>query len=213
MLFGQVVAISVAANLFYYAVARSRSNSKSHSASHVSPMIWVPVLLSLGTVFYSPYTSQSTFLPNLLTMHALLVVPLIGQASFLGTWASMETKTLYSTTAIIAFILHLRTSLSAIRHLPTEHRTLAMVSQGIVGTLYYHPAQSSIGWDVVWTTLSFVAWVRYSRANIAQDLSTEGEKSSGADKPETSAGAAGAFVASFVGSVGFSAPLFLGRDL
>jgi len=30
-------------------------------------------------------------------------------------------------------------------------------------TLHSHPAQSSIGWDVIWTSLSFIAWISLLR--------------------------------------------------
>jgi len=32
------------------------------------------------------------------------------------------------------------------------------LSTNLIETLYSHPAQSSIGFDVVWTTISFLAW-------------------------------------------------------
>ena len=84
MLLGQVVAISVAANLFYvalvlYTVPATTPTTKPSSKSPESaPLtLWLSVLASLVTVVLSPYTSPSTFLPNLLTMHTLIIIPLV----------------------------------------------------------------------------------------------------------------------------------------
>lgn len=164
MLLGQLVAISVASNLFYLAIClstpRSRSE-KSNSSLLAPPILWISVLLSLITVGVSPLTSERTFLPNLLLMHALLFVPfmsnptpnLAGKNGF-----SIKIRTLYGITTVLVLVLRLRTILSALSYIPQEAKTLKMVVVMAWRVLHSHPAQSSIGWDVVWTTISFFVW-------------------------------------------------------
>ncbi|KAJ7707952.1 hypothetical protein B0H16DRAFT_1823524 [Mycena metata] len=82
MLLGQFVAISVVSNLVYFALVlapRPPSPSSSHGMSSLpAPVaLWLPILLSLGTIATSPFTSERSFLPNLLLMHTLIILPLL----------------------------------------------------------------------------------------------------------------------------------------
>lgn len=164
MLLGQLVAISVASNLFYLAIClstpRSRSE-KSNSSLLAPPALWLSVLLSLITVGISPFTSERTFLPNLLIMHALLFVPFISNPtphSAGKNGFSIKVRTLYGITTVLVLFLRLRTILSALSYIPREAKNLKMVVVMAWSVLHSHPAQSSIGWDVVWTTISFFVW-------------------------------------------------------
>lgn len=169
MLLGQVVAISVASNLFYYTVATATaptpSSPKSSAAiqptRHAPLVLWLSVSLSLATVVYSPNTSDSTFLSNLLIMHALLVLPLIISPSLKNGW-SIKLDTLYKVIAAASLVLHVKAGVTAVLFLPSGQRTPGAVVGALIDTLYYHPAQSSIGWDVVWTTMSAVVWNAYA---------------------------------------------------
>lgn len=161
MLLGQIVAISVASNLFYLALVLSpeapRAEKKSPSIK-ASPALWLSVLLSLASVAATPFTSKQTFLPNLLLMHALLFIPLISKNASPARF-SISTKALYRIVHFAAVLIHLRTVLNAMVFLgyakhsgPTNPAVAAWV------VLNSHPAQSSIGWDIVWTSLSFAVW-------------------------------------------------------
>ena len=174
MLLGQVVAISVASNLFFYAVVTgpkpsSPQVSQTSPTQRVSPVLWLSVVLSLATVAYSPSTTESSFLPNLLVMHALLVVPLI--ISF-EPWTrfNIKLRTLYGITALVTLVLHLKAGTVALMSLSSNERRLTGVINAIVKTLYYHPAQSSIGWDIVWTTASTLVWKAYASSGSGQGL-------------------------------------------
>ncbi|KAH9974509.1 hypothetical protein BJV74DRAFT_953770 [Russula compacta] len=178
MLLGQLVAISVAANLFFLALppaaAATAENSKKpaeRGAAAVSakrtrtvpPVLWLSVLASLATVFLVPHSLRHDyFLSNLLVMHALLVIPLLlplplpvsaTRISGPPLHLHIQTRTLYRLVALLGIIARLRTTLSM---------DIGVV--GAPGTLWAvlksHPAQASIGWDVVWTTISFLMWVR-----------------------------------------------------
>ena len=74
MLLGQIVAISVACNLFFTLL--SVTEPKRGARLYARPTLWLSVLASLITVAISPYTDETTFLPNLLVMHVLLIIPL-----------------------------------------------------------------------------------------------------------------------------------------
>ncbi|KAF8167293.1 hypothetical protein B0H34DRAFT_9990 [Crassisporium funariophilum] len=175
MLLGQIVAISVASNLFYLAILLSESASppspKTDLPSKVSvgPRLTLCVVLSLATVALSPSTSEKTFLPNLLVMHVLLFIPLIpytsSSASFNSSSPSrfsISSHTLYRIIHIASAAIHVRTVIAGVEALSrssaTGNSALSMFAAAIK-VLHSHPAQSSIGWDVIWTSVSFIAWM------------------------------------------------------
>ena len=167
MLLGQIVAISVAANLFYLALVLSESSVSGSFKRTVSLKLVISVLLSLGTIALSPFTSQKTFLPNLLVMHMLLFIPLISSSPEVSSSASfsISLKTLYRIIHLACAGIHVRTifaaisSLQASSSLPVSQSSFLDVFNEAWTTLYSHPAQSSIGWDVIWTSLSFIVWI------------------------------------------------------
>jgi len=165
MLLGQIVAISVASNLFYVAIVLSQPpNRDSATQINTSPRLWLSVLLSFATVAISPHTSTQTFLPNLLVMHALLFAPLIGDSTIVKPLKrfSVDVTTLYRVIQILAAAIHLRTVMTAARFLKEvtlSSSTAVHLVSVAWEVLHSHPAQSSIGWDVVWTSTSFVIWM------------------------------------------------------
>ncbi|KAK7457185.1 hypothetical protein VKT23_010484 [Stygiomarasmius scandens] len=174
MLLGQLVAISVACNLFYLALSLSPKTQKQRSQSlRAKPILWLSILTSLSTVAYTPYTSEQTFFPNLLIMHATLTIPLLyvsfgkDSSSNASGWFSISFKTLYTIVFILTSLLRIRTYISAFKAVPyytaSESRLLSAINllplvEALWQTLHSHPAQSSIGWDAVWTSGSFVMW-------------------------------------------------------
>jgi len=171
MLLGQLVAISVASNLFYIAVLSASSQSStagSADAAYTPPSgstsvpfkLWAPVLIALATVPLSPFTSMSdnTFIINLLVMHTLIVVPLFfvtpPQKSN-GFWTLGK---FYNLILLAAIPIRSRTLNLAWSSLG-ESQSPIPLERAAWETLHSHPAQSSIGWDVVWTSVSFVVWI------------------------------------------------------
>jgi hypothetical protein len=155
MLFGQLVAISVATNLFLLALAPSsrRWPAAPRTTATVPPILWLSVLASLVTVFLVPHSLRHDyFLSNLLAMHVLVVIPLIPlPVAPTGGHLHIRTRTLYLLVGLLCFIARART-------------VLWTKTEAGAGTLWAvlnsHPAQASIGWDVVWTTVAFLVWVR-----------------------------------------------------
>lgn len=150
MLLGQLVAISVASNLFYIALLLSQPSPLPKS-SRANPRLWLSVLISLLSVAMSPFTDEHTFLPNLLVMHALLILPLLWTSKSPSLF-SLHTGTLYLIIFLISAAIHARTVLAAMVFSNDSPFATAW------SILHSHPAQSSIGWDVIWSTLSFITW-------------------------------------------------------
>ncbi|KAF9533760.1 hypothetical protein CPB83DRAFT_782282 [Crepidotus variabilis] len=174
MLLGQIVAISVASNMFYLAILLSQRPDVRSSASPrtVGLRIWLSVLLSLATIAASPYTSRQIFLYNLLAMHALLFVPLFPFKSSRSLW--IDIKTLYNIVYIASLAIHFKTSLVAFRSLILSHTSFQTLSLEVAlsawNVLFSNPAQSSIGWDVIWTSISFITWILLRPASSGQPL-------------------------------------------
>lgn len=161
MLFGQLVAISVATNLFFLAlVPLTKEKTKAASGavpragpSSVPPVLWMSVLASLATVSLVPHSLRHNyFLENLLVMHALLVLPLLPLPSPRAVRLRMRTRTLYGLVALLSAAVRIRTV--------TVSGSLTAGPGTLWAVLNSHPAQASIGWDVVWTSMSVLIWVR-----------------------------------------------------
>lgn len=110
MLFGQLVAISVASNLFFLALPRKAEIKRRTSMQKtVPPMLWLSVLASLLTVFLVPHPLRHNyFFSDLLIMHALLVIPLLCPVtSALPGRLHIRTRTLYRHIALVSAIARL----------------------------------------------------------------------------------------------------------
>lgn len=185
MLLGQIVAISVASNLFYIAVlvfSSSTPTSTTASPLSITPSFYIVFSVSLLTITASPTLAYTNgFLENLLAMHAVLFLPFISPAiisqpitteSLALIYAGIETGSFFlrvksyadvlsipliSSTFLFSpsqYLLTLSSSLSS----PLFSEKLHALPNSIITTLYSHPAQSSISWDIVWTSVSFIAW-------------------------------------------------------
>ncbi|KAF7368919.1 hypothetical protein MVEN_00218000 [Mycena venus] len=166
MLLGQLVAISVASNLFYLALVLAGplpSQAVQRPSEQWAPSaLWIPVLVSLGTIATSPFTDDRTFLPNLLLMHFLIVIPLLVPDALFHRpqnskpFLSLTIPTLYILVFVAGLVMHTRATSAA---LGDPALTVTEFAQSAWTVLHSHPAQSSIGWDVIWTSVSFVIWL------------------------------------------------------
>jgi hypothetical protein len=126
------------------------------------------VLTSLATVGLTPRTiSTAYFLPNLLAMHALLLLPLFPLPS---RRSGLSHAHLYTCTAFIALCLRLPTyiALFAGRSISLQN-LVAFIPQlfnDAHSTLFEHPAQTSIGFDVVFASGSFLAWMLVENSRL-----------------------------------------------
>ncbi|KAF8816691.1 hypothetical protein BYT27DRAFT_7237833 [Phlegmacium glaucopus] len=183
MLLGQIVAISVASNLFYLALILSQPSvsSRNLSIKKANSTLVISVLLSLATVALSPFTSPKTFLPNLLVMHALLFIPLISLPSSPEVSStsrfSVDLKTLYRIIHLACVGIHVRTIIAAIGSLNASSSRQTSISLDILNevwtVLHSHPAQSSIGWDIIWTSFSFIVWILLRPRSLVNDNSSD----------------------------------------
>ncbi|KIY69770.1 hypothetical protein CYLTODRAFT_420337 [Cylindrobasidium torrendii FP15055 ss-10] len=153
MLLGQVVAISVALNLFYLAVLL-HPLAPGRPIQRKTPFIlWISTAVGLVAVVLSPFTSESTFLPNLLAMHATITIPLLFPSFSAGP--SLPTGLVHAVVSLTAGVARHRAVIAVIGAVHPEPLNAFSL---LIETLHGHPAQSSIGYDVVWTTLSFALW-------------------------------------------------------
>ena len=162
MVLGQLVAISVATNLFFLTLvitSQTKEQKKGTRSTSISPpFLWFSVLAALVTVGLSPYTTEKTFLPNLLVMHVLLVLPLLPFTYDICSQLSIRIKTLYILTALVSHVLRVHTTVIAYDSLPEDAQSVSGFLSSAWTVLHSHPAQSSIGWDVIWTTISVIVW-------------------------------------------------------
>ncbi|KAL0959187.1 hypothetical protein HGRIS_014467 [Hohenbuehelia grisea] len=169
MLLGQLVAISVASNLFYVALLMSPTQrpTQRQAVSQTWTVLTMSVVLALATVALSPLTSENTFLWNLLTMHSIILLPLIRlpilerRPSEIG----VSIKSLYTLVLVASLAIRSRTILNTAAA-TQEQSPFGLLAQAW-STLHSHPAQASIGWDVIWTSISFIAWVSLRDAGEA----------------------------------------------
>ncbi|KAA1476321.1 hypothetical protein DENSPDRAFT_867255 [Dentipellis sp. KUC8613] len=144
------------------------------------PTTYLPVLLStLLTMLLPPALTHGLFLPILLAIHILLVLPLLPLPQHPHPRLALRTRTLHALLLLLALLARiltsravLHTSALSLAHTsapplahtsapPLAHTSaLARVPGELWATLHAHPAQASIGWDVVWTTLAFAVWAR-----------------------------------------------------
>lgn len=166
MLLGQVVAISVASNLFFIAtILHGSSTSRPPPSTRVPPRVYTPVLLSHLTILLCPRVARPDsrwFLPNLLAMHLLIVLPLVKNlpSNQIKANSCLSVGSLYLILASLSLVPRAQTYF-ALSPSIAELGISGLVRE-LVATLYSHPAQSSIGFDVVWTTLSFMVYCAVS---------------------------------------------------
>jgi hypothetical protein len=119
-------------------------------------------------------------------MHVLLFVPLISKIPSSPempspTSFSINLKTVYRIIHIACAGIHVRTVIAAIASLQpssslqTPNLQAPDMFKEVWTILYSHPAQSSIGWDIIWTSLSFIAWILLRpRSSVNRDLGIYG---------------------------------------
>lgn len=158
MLLGQIVAISTAQSLFL-AVLVSVPNAASRPEAHASWTLIAVVLAALFNVALSPRLvhEPAAFLANLLIMHAVIFVPL---SSVKSKSSGLSLSRLYLYVAIICARLRLPTYTQLLPGFSSSPvASLVALARQEYSTFYEHPAQTSISYDVVLASLSFVAWM------------------------------------------------------
>ncbi|KAF8525257.1 hypothetical protein BU17DRAFT_41834 [Hysterangium stoloniferum] len=204
MLLGQVVAISVAWSLLNVAlvVLPPSSHASERPTLRLPLLVTVPVVLSLLTVSLSPYTSTSTFLPNLLIMHALLIIPLLPLPQFAVRSLSPRASSFYTLIALLSITLRIRTTAKLLSFLRITSSPFFSLSYPTWKTLHSHPAQASIGWDIVWTCVVLFGWGLFGHRDQEE---TRWKIADG--------GLSRCVLATVVASLGVVAPMEFGREM
>ncbi|CAO3696477.1 unnamed protein product [Umbelopsis ramanniana] len=157
MLLGQVVAISFAACLFF-AVMAALPLRAAGNIQFNAPVTAFCSAIGIATVLISPYVATSSaFMPNLLAMHAVLVVPLVLPERLLRPYTSRQPLALaaiYLFAAGANFANFLQQVIALLA--TSESKNLIQL---MVKVLYSHPAQSSIGWDIICVSLFGATWM------------------------------------------------------
>jgi hypothetical protein len=124
------------------------------------------VLAALFNVALSPRLTHdpASFLVNLLVMHAIIVVPLL---SIKTRPSGLSLSRLYLYIAIICARLRLPTYTELVpRFTASPVASLASLARQQYATFYQHPAQTSISYDVVFTSLSFTVWMIFENRRM-----------------------------------------------
>ncbi|KAG8907591.1 hypothetical protein FRB99_003515 [Tulasnella sp. 403] len=172
MLLGFMVSMAVAMNLFYLHVSllpplpktdRKKGEERRKPDNGPPKLLSACVLASLITVIAMPsLITTPYFLHNLLLMHILLLVPLLLPSR--DDHRPRDTSMLYAILALMAFAIRIRSTKAVFDLLNPSYNltSLPTVSSEALGAtwtiLHWHPAQASIGWDVIWFTASFFIW-------------------------------------------------------
>ena len=194
MLLGQLVAISVATNLFFLAILLSSPPAPQHAHEKqetkkpqsredttLFPLSLVGIPLAAFLLIRETPDSVNTryFLQNLLLFHGLPFLTLIVSYLSSPNITSTSPQTAYTFLAPFASFLRLETMKSlvvpgatrgtlssSIKELASDPLATFDVAMRAFKEferhgwqlLHSHPAQSSIGWDLIWTTVSVLAW-------------------------------------------------------
>ncbi|KAF9445656.1 hypothetical protein P691DRAFT_805333 [Macrolepiota fuliginosa MF-IS2] len=160
MVLAQLVAVSVGYNLFNLAlVLHPQPVPEKKADNRVPPLVWASAFLALVTVAFSRFTDDRTFFPNLLTMHGLIILPLLSSQPFTSSRYSISLATVYFVIYTASLVIRLYTLRVAIAGLQGQDLNPLGFLMAAFDVFYSHPAQSSIGWDIIWTTVSFFVWV------------------------------------------------------
>ena len=116
-------------------------------------------------------------------MHFLLIIPLLPiphtASANPATSGSISSMWLYAIVGSASLVIRLRTLREYwVLSCPADVTScITLVIPRLWEALHSHPAQSSIGWDVLWTTVSFVLYSALRPGKYWRDQSQEGVKS------------------------------------
>ncbi|KAG2179950.1 hypothetical protein INT43_003737 [Umbelopsis isabellina] len=156
MLLGQVVAISFAACLFFAVMACLPIRPAGTVAFNAS-ITAICAVVGIVTVVVSPFVATgSGFMPNLMLMHAVLVVPLLLPNNWLHPFTVRQSRALaaiYLFSAGANFVNLLQ------QLIPAIVTAKAQFIPEMISVFMGHPAQSSIGCDILCVNYFCAAWM------------------------------------------------------
>ncbi|GAA5982216.1 hypothetical protein JCM10908_004788 [Rhodotorula pacifica] len=180
MLLGQLVAVSVAQSLFFAAVVSTAAWHASNGTlvaihktnSQTTYGVLLAILLATASVVFVPQTvGEWGFLPNLLAMHVAVLLPFLPALAKYDKPTSPRLSRLYLNFAFIAMRFQIPVSMDLLLQgkplsvdLILDRLPQFYLSQWRV--LTSHPAQASISWDVIFTTVSALAYLVWSSRSL-----------------------------------------------
>ncbi|GJE91424.1 hypothetical protein PsYK624_075740 [Phanerochaete sordida] len=176
MLLGQMLTISVGANLFFYAVARAQRAGTAPPPARVPLLLAATVPLSMAIVFCTPWTGDATFGPALTLMHVLLFAPLVVRPAAAADKheaaadAGVNAHAFFRLAMYMTLAMHAHATYTAYTSTAPDQRALAGLARAALDALYSHPAQTSVGWDGICVTLSCAVWAVYSGGYVGRAL-------------------------------------------
>lgn len=181
MLLGQIVAISFAQNLFFATIlvsqrsstkAKRKDKDEEDSDTAWSPPIYLevlPTVISLvSTVMVPTVAHTKYFMAILLVPHLLLFVPATLRPSR-DTKATRSRvqggekrtprryTTFFQIFTAVCLVIQAHSTYLALESLGTS--SCSSLVQSLLNAIYEHPAVSSVSWDVIYCTVSAMAWV------------------------------------------------------
>ncbi|KAL5043506.1 hypothetical protein BDW71DRAFT_118597 [Aspergillus fruticulosus] len=182
MLLAQAVSVAFSANLFFAAITVSaRPDEKSVAFSWSPPLLYevVPVALSLLDTLAVPiFAYQKNFMLVLLAPHFLVFVPcLLGPRSSSsepttkaqGQRTTQRYVISMQWVAAASVVLQAYFTFLAWQELGTELPYGEFAKQ-LWGTVYVHPACSSVSWDAIMSAVSAFFWALVHGFNSSQML-------------------------------------------
>ncbi|KAL2813978.1 hypothetical protein BJX63DRAFT_206493 [Aspergillus granulosus] len=174
MLVAQAVSVSFAANLFFAAITVSpRPSEKDPLYTWRPALIYelVPVALSIADTLAVPiYAYEKGFMIILLAPHFLVFIPCIlgpmrsssprlksGEALAQGYRTTRRYASFIKWVAAASVALQGYLTYLVLQEFGPEVPYGEIVRE-VLGTVYAHPACSSVSWDVIMCTLSGAAW-------------------------------------------------------
>lgn len=194
MLLGQIVAISFAQNLFFAAVLASQQQKSVQAKDEDeeekrdynlawSPPLYlevIPIAISLlSTVLVPTAAHTKYFMAILLVPHLLLFIPPTLRRSQTAGAAkprdqASEGKTIrryivfFQVITAVCIALQAHATYSVLADLGTG--SYSSLARTLLTAVYEHPAVSSVSWDVVYCTVTAVAWIAVNNGSPRQML-------------------------------------------
>ena len=183
MLLGQIVAISFAQSLFFATILVSKKPTpakREEDEELGEEFLWTPPLYSelvpvasslLSTVAVPTVAHTKYFMATLLIPHLLLFVPVVlrptrSETNRVATKARNRAHDADNTTRryivffqlliAVCILLQAHSTLQALEH--AEMREYSKLARNLSTAIYEHPAVSSVSWDVIYCTVTAMAW-------------------------------------------------------
>lgn len=189
MLLGQIVAISFSQNLFFATILVSRQprptdgtkqkKSDAHDSAWSPP--WYAEVLPVGislisTVLVPTVTHTKYFMLMLLVPHLLLFVPTILRPSrtspvhgkiYSERRMVQRYVAFFQWYAVACVIIQAHSTFLVLQEMGREisFESVRTLAASLPSVIYEHPAVSSVSWDVIYCTISAVAWIAVNGGN------------------------------------------------